>query len=452
MGIACRRLTVSFGLLLLFALAPSVGTAAPPGTPQISVVKVTPWGTEPDVDVHPSNPGTLVFTGRTQAIPEGTGVYPAWTSTNAGQTWSQVMGSGPTNNGDPNIAFDTLGNVYLSVLSPNDNLNLRQGVIVYKSTNAGMTYPSRTWALDSLSSVLFPDGTVRMPCRGASIALYDYAKIATDPAVSSQVYATALCNCLYVGADTTSANAFVRSLDGGATWQQALALPAGSGLINNITVASNGVIYIANAGTTSSCGPGITSGIHLRKSTDHGATFFGPSCLAGEPTATVSYAWTAVHPSDPNQLWIAFNRPANTPGPCLHVYVMRSQDGGGNWTAPVRVDDVLHDDTVDRAKASLSVSSTGRLDIAWFDYRRSNPKTHVRGNQDGDVYYSYSTDGGATWAASLRVTTLTRPTLESAQNDFLTVVSAGDRAYVAYAQDENNDGFFDGFLGTVVFK
>ena len=71
--------------------------------------------------------------------------------------------------------------------------------------------------------------------------------------------------------------------------------------------------------------------------------------------------------------------------------------------------------------------------------------------QPGDVYYAYSTDAGATWSPNIRLSASTSPLLYGAFNDFLTVVSSGNRARAVYAQDQNGNGLYETWLTTITF-
>jgi hypothetical protein len=72
------------------------------------------------------------------------------------------------------------------------------------------------------------------------------------------------------------------------------------------------------------------------------------------------------------------------------IYHKKSTDGGATWTASQR----LTWSSGGPESPSLVVDSTGGLHVAWHD--------PVSGNYE--VYYKKSTDGGATWTASQRLT------------------------------------------------
>ncbi|HEX9315576.1 MAG TPA: sialidase family protein, partial [Actinomycetota bacterium] len=79
------------------------------------------------------------------------------------------------------------------------------------------------------------------------------------------------------------------------------------------------------------------------------------------------------------------------------IYVQRSTDGGATWGQEVRLND---DDPAAQTyhfMPNMSVAPNGRIDVAWYDQR--NAKSFAE-----DVYSTYSTDAGATWASNIRVT------------------------------------------------
>lgn len=84
-------------------------------------------------------------------------------------------------------------------------------------------------------------------------------------------------------------------------------------------------------------------------------------------------------------------------GDDAEVLMTVSRDGGATWTEPVRVHDDARDSGVDQFMPMVSVGPDGTVDVAWWD-RRDDPDNHLF-----DLYYTYSLDGGRTWAENLRV-------------------------------------------------
>jgi hypothetical protein len=70
-------------------------------------------------------------------------------------------------------------------------------------------------------------------------------------------------------------------------------------------------------------------------------------------------------------------------------------DDGATWSAPVRVNDDAG--AADQFMPSVSVGPDGTLDVSWID-RRDDPANHLF-----EAYYTYSLDGGQTFAPNMRV-------------------------------------------------
>jgi hypothetical protein len=119
------------------------------------------------------------------------------------------------------------------------------------------------------------------------------------------------------------------------------------------------------------------------------------------------------------------------------VMFVRSTDGGLTFSAPKRV----NDDPVNPSKwhwfGTFSVAPNGRLDAAWHDTR------NAANNTDSQLFYSWSTDGGVTWAPNVAVSNTFNP-FEGYPNqdkigDYITIVSDNTGADVAYSATFNFD-------------
>lgn len=84
------------------------------------------------------------------------------------------------------------------------------------------------------------------------------------------------------------------------------------------------------------------------------------------------------------------------------IYFSASFDEGDSWTTPIRInDDKATDGSLARDNwqifPAVSVSQGGVVDVSWMDTRLDDENYLL------DQYYTYSLDGGKTWAENTRV-------------------------------------------------
>ena len=116
---------------------------------------------------------------------------------------------------------------------------------------------------------------------------------------------------------------------------------------------------------------------------------------------------------------------------------VRSTDGGQTFSAPKRV----NDDPINHNKwhwfGTLAVAPNGRIDSVWLDTR------NAANNTDSQLFYSYSTDGGVTWAPNVAVSNSFNPFLgypnQNKMGDYMTIVSDNTGGDVAYAATFNGE-------------
>ena len=237
---------------------------------------------------------------------------------------------------------------------------------------------------------------------------------------------------------------FSRSTDGGATWQSPINIPNDPNW-GTLDVASNGYLFIGGNDegssfwcirSTNAQNPAVTptfdqvTTVNMGGSVVFGSTV-NPDGLAGQtflavdrsggPTNNNIYMVTSVQPFGANN--------------GTDVMFVRSTDGGVTFSPPHRI----NDDPINHNKwhyfGTIGVAPNGRIDSVWLDTR------NAANNTDSQLFYSYSTDGGVTWAPNVAVSSSFTP-LEGwpQQNkigDYITVVSDNTGGDVAYSATFN---------------
>src|SRR5262249_14639598 len=86
---------------------------------------------------------------------------------------------------------------------------------------------------------------------------------------------------------------------------------------------------------------------------------------------------------------------------------------------------------------ALSVAPNGRIDVVWLDSR------NAANNTDSQLFYSYSNDGGNTWAPNVAVSQSFNPYLgypnQNKMGDYITIVSDNSGGNVAYCATFNQE-------------
>src|SRR6266550_512331 len=195
---------------------------------------------------------------------------------------------------------------------------------------------------------------------------------------------------------------FQRSTDGGVTWQTPIVIP-NDPIFGTLDVDTNGNVFVGGEGNTFYCErssnaqiggqtPIFDQGTAVNLGGDLGSGGINPAGLTGQLFLAVDRSGG---PTNNNIYMLASVIP---PGrSTTDVMFVRSTDGGLTFSAPVKV----NDDPVNPSKwhwfGTFSVAPNGRLDAVWYDTR------NAANNTDSQLFYSYSTDGGVTWAPNVAV-------------------------------------------------
>lgn len=234
---------------------------------------------------------------------------------------------------------------------------------------------------------------------------------------------------------------FSRSTDGGVTWMSPIFIP-NSPVWGTLDVDTNGNLFIGGGdfGSSFFCvrssdaqNPAVTPTFDQTTSVNLGGSLlFGaainPGGLAGQIFLAVDRSGTATN----NNIYMIATVEQFSASNGSDVMFSRSTDGGLTFSAPHRI----NDDPVNQNKwhwfGTLAVASNGRIDSVWLDTR------NAANNTDSQLFYSWSTDGGVTWAANVAVSDSFTPfegyPVQTKIGDYLTIVSddtGGDVAYSA---------------------
>ena len=234
---------------------------------------------------------------------------------------------------------------------------------------------------------------------------------------------------------------FSRSTDGGATWMSPINIPD-SPVWGTLDVDTNGNLFIGggdfgsqffcvrssnaqNGNVTPTFDQDVS--VNLGGSVLFGATI-NPGGLAGMIFLTVDRSGTGTN----NNIYMLATVQQFSASNGSDVMFTRSTDGGLTFSAPQRITD----DPVNQNKwhwfGTLAVAPNGRIDSVWLDTR------NAANNTDSQLFYSWSTDGGVTWAPDVAVSNSFNPfegyPVQNKMGDYITIVSdntGGDVAYPA---------------------
>jgi hypothetical protein len=330
--------------------------------------------------------------------------------------WQFVLGDGHLGDfcSDPTVAFDSVGNAYIGGLLI--DLNFPPNALIVMKSNAGINGafyhspvagPFQTY-LDSPVGVVTSDNDPNVAD--------DKPLITADSHLSSpkknNVYATytRFANTAF-GVGGNSPIVFSQSVDGGATFSTPVEI---SGASSSFCVAFSG------ESNPNACDQ------------DQGSDPF----VGADGTVYVTFG-------NGNTVGVGRNQ-------ILMVSCPASADcsNAASWQGPFKVQDLTDTQPVcqsigrqclppntyrldDFVEISGSVDRAGRLYVVFADFR--NGKANCQGATpvppcDDDVFYTFSTDHGATWSAARQIT----PSGSAQWQPWSVVSPDGSKLYAAY--------------------
>ncbi len=424
----------------------------------------SPFQTEPHMVVDPTDPDHLVMGTIDYNMGSVMSVYVSW---DAGETWdgpNQILyfRDDISGAGDPVVAFDRDGNVYISMIS----IGVRDFVLgtissqvavlnmaVAKSYDGGLTWTEPQLAASgavSTVSNIDAEGKER-----GTITTVDLDKpwLTTGPNPDDPdqdiIYLSytefeQTSAVLYADELAFLSNPFlgtqikvVASKDGGQTWSApvpvseqvfagfSLAAPGqdtaqqqtGEGTFSSRVVQGSQVAVISDGrlaiswydSTDDGADTGLAT-VGFATSADGGATFTRP-VAAGTfrevpyrlRTASFRYGALPSMATGPNgEIYVVQGaRSFEDPADDSDVILLRSLDGGDNWDPAIQV----NNDGTDASQffPQITVSPDGALHIMWGDQRDDPVRLKYH------IYYTESTDQGETFGFTLEDQNLTVP-------------------------------------------
>ena len=234
-------------------------------------------------------------------------------------------------------------------------------------------------------------------------------------------------NRIYAIWDEGNVLAVTWSDNGGATWKKPFVNPQDSPSSNVlgtvIETAANGTVYVVWWDFSQ-------SNIYFDWSSDRGTTWHTDKRVNDRDGSASGGGWQLSIPAmnvDQNSGAIYVAWPDMRNGN-LDIYMSGSTDGGLTWSANKRINDASGSTT--QYMVDLAIDSHGTVHAAWEDQRSGA----------WNIYYSNSTDGGATWAANLRVSSADTPGSYNRPGDYFAIEAGpNDYIYVIWTDGRGDD-------------
>ncbi|HEC77601.1 MAG TPA: T9SS type A sorting domain-containing protein [candidate division WOR-3 bacterium] len=302
-----------------------------------------------------------------------------------GLTWEQALFEEPQYiwDSDPGLTVDTAGNFYAVILSFNSTSE-PNGLFVYKSTDGGVSWSGPVTVINGVAGVFEDKELIACDRSGGPYTNNLYV-------AWTRFYTTQILLC--------------RSTDGGNSFVGPVTVSDNTGVQWPVpAVGPNSELYVAWLDYS----PGA---LKLDLSTDGGQTFgsdrviqnvsFVQGYINGSITVFSFPAMDVDITGGPNNgnIYVAY-MDYSSGYTDTDIYFTRSTDGGNTWSTKVRINDDPQNNGCDQFHPWLTITPDGDIVVVFLD-RRLDPQNLLM-----DLYLTTSTDGGLTWSANERITTV----------------------------------------------
>jgi hypothetical protein len=304
-----------------------------------------------------------------------------------GSTWNgSIMGAGISNSGDPTTAISRSGRYFVGFI------NNSYGMSVSYSDNQGQTWTAKTCA----------------PSPGGSGL--DKNHLWIDNSTTSTYVGNLYNAWTAFGGPNNNDCEISRSTDNGNTWSSPINISQTCNVGHhaqgvNVQTGPNGEVYAVF--TIYDNWPSDEKAIGLARSFDGGQTYESSRIIdnirgirssgVGKnmrvnsfPVMTVDIS-TGSHRGNIYVTWTNIGYPGTNSGNDISVYMIRSEDNGDSWSAPIRVNQDPSDQGKKHYQGWITCDpGTGTLSMIWYDDREV-------GSSQVEAFCGNSYDGGETW-------------------------------------------------------
>ena len=405
---------------------------------------------ESAIAVNPNNAQQIaVFTNGVA----GDNGLPLSISTNGGQTWTRTVfatGTGGGQDGrpaaccDPTLAWDNFGNLYVGYLFRTGTNGLTRSIELYVTTNLGANFtnlgPVDSHPADSGTSLDQPT-VVAVAGPGAGAVWVTWRDDSGGIAARGRPVTGALTFGAWGAEQDISATGNFGDIAIG---------PSGEVMVTYQTPTGNegpSTIFVHTDADGVGAG-GFGAGVSVT-TTNVGGFDFLPAQPGRSVDAEAGLAWDRTGGTNDDRIYLVYTDEAPAESNDFDIFVRTSDDDGANWSGPVQVNDDAGTNSQMLPKIALDQGS-GQVGVTWYDARGDTgggpSATDIDGTANNDVtlFASWSSDGGATWAANVAVADA--PTdgynLNGAQElgDYTGAAFAGGILYPSWADSSNSTG------------
>lgn len=341
------------------------------------------YGAESAIAVNPVN-SLQIVAGLNGTVSNQSGQF-HYFSTDGGTTWALAQGGDPVPSSccDPTLGWSPDGTfAYAATLG---RFSVQSGVFFYRSEDGGASW-TQTAALSTGNG------------EDKEYLHVDHYNSGVNPHYGN----------IYVSWHIANTIRIARSTDNGASFQTFVHPDGGTAIGSDITSDQNGQVFHVwpNYGTqqivfAASSDGGQTFGARqLIDNTNASFTYSIPSFDIRLAFIYVSAVTDLTGGAFHNRMYVCWNDASLAGGSGVSlVKVARSDDSGQTWQISIPHGDSDAFDT-DRFNPWMEVDNNGWVHVVYYDTRNDSTR------RNADMYHSVSKDGGVTWAAAVRLTSV----------------------------------------------